>query len=71
VRKCTYIEACPFFAEEIGYSLQLNETMRARYCLGDSEACARYQAIALVGREAVPADLLPTEHERLAELEST
>jgi hypothetical protein len=69
VRKCIHIEACPFFAEEIGYSLHLNETMRSRYCLGDSEACARYQAIALVGREAVPAELLPTEHDRLADLE--
>ena len=67
--RCRYTETCPFFTAGVGYSPGLFEAMRDRYCLGDSDDCARLLAITVVGRENVPAEMLPTDHETLKRLE--
>lgn len=62
---CVYLEACPFFNDGPGYSPQLHESMKQRYCLGDSSDCARLLAMECVSRAEVPRDLLPTDLDRL------
>lgn len=65
---CVYRETCPFFLSDVGYSPELNHTMRQRFCLDDSTGCARYIALLAIGREQVPMDLLPSDCDRLADL---
>jgi len=63
--RCALADDCPFFNAEVGFSPDLNEAMRERFCLGDSAGCARLSAVAYMPREEIPADLLPTDAERL------
>lgn len=63
--RCALADDCPFFTTEVGFSPDLNEAMRQKFCLGDSSGCARLSALAYMSREEVPADLLPTDIERL------
>lgn len=65
---CAYRDTCPFFLSDVGYSPELNYTMRQRFCLDDSSGCARFIALAAIGRENVPTDLLPSDCDRLADL---
>jgi len=64
---CTYCESCSFFTSDIGYSPELNHTMRQRFCYGDNAGCARMIAFLAIG-DNVPVDLLPSDIDRLAEL---
>lgn len=66
--RCTWTDACVFFNDEVGYSIDLQAHMRMEYCLGDSTNCARLRALEIVRAEQIPNDLLPTEHDRLAQL---
>ena len=61
---CANTPECPFFNDG-GYSPQLNDAMKKRYCLANNPECARRRAIETIGREAVPNDLLPTDDARL------
>lgn len=65
---CEYTEVCVFFNVEVGYSPQLQASMREAYCLGDNSNCARLLAMDDLPPGQIPDDLIPTEHERLAEL---
>lgn len=65
---CEYRETCPFFTSDVGYSPQLNHTMKQRFCIEDSTGCARLIALLAIGRENVPADLLPSDCDRLVDL---
>lgn len=67
--ECVHLRGCVFFSDKgPGYSPELHEAMIARYCRGDSSDCARLLAMECVPRDAVPADLLPTDLDRLAEI---
>lgn len=66
--RCQWTEGCVFFADEVGYSIDLQAAMRNRYCLGDNSGCARLDAMNDLPREEIPNDLIPTERERLVEL---
>ena len=66
--RCAFADDCAFFTADVGYSPELNRSMKIRFCLTDNTGCARLAAIELVGRESVPDDLLPTEEQRLAAL---
>lgn len=68
MRTCEYTHTCPFFAADVGYSPDLNDTMRAKYCLGEKEKCARYLAAQAIGSDKVPGDMLPTDELRLQEV---
>lgn len=68
VARCEYTDICPFFIDEVGYSIDLQATMRIEFCLTDSTECARLAAMDVLPLEEIPDDLLPTEHERLAKL---
>jgi len=64
---CEYRDSCSFFETDIGYSPELNHTMRQRFCYEDSSGCARMIAFVYIGDET-PADLLPSDFDRLADL---
>lgn len=65
---CIYSEGCPFFTEVPGYSPQLHDEMKRRFCLGDSSDCARRLAKQYMSREEIPDDLMPTELARAQDL---
>jgi hypothetical protein len=69
--RCEYTETCPLFIAEVGYSPEFSEAMKRSFCLSDSSRCARLLAIAVVGRENVPAEMLPTDEELLEELKKS
>lgn len=68
VTRCAWTEACSFFTDEVGYSIDLQGTMRASYCMGDNTNCARLDAINYLPFNKIPQDLIPTDHERLQQL---
>lgn len=59
---------CAFFGSASGYSPELHETMIARYCFGDAEACSRRKALDYMDHEDVPHDLLPSDGGRLKDI---
>ena len=61
---CKYTSACVFFTDEVGYSPELWDEMRAAYCLVGNEACARLRVLACVAPVDIPDDLIPTDTER-------
>lgn len=65
--RCAHTETCPFFTAEVGFSPELHDAMKARYCLGDNSDCARLKASEILGGVTlVPTDMLPSDTERLA-----
>lgn len=66
--RCAWTNTCAFFNDEVGYSIDLQATMRMQYCLGDNSNCARLLAIDVLPLNRIPDDLIPTQRERLAEL---
>jgi hypothetical protein len=67
--RCEHTEICPFFTAEVGFSPELHDAMKSRYCLGDNSTCARLLACEqLGGVEFVPTDMLPSDDKRLAGL---
>jgi hypothetical protein len=66
--RCTYTDTCVFFNDEVGYSIDLQASMRLTYCMGDFESCARYQTLLIIPREAIPKDLIPTDQDWAKEI---
>lgn len=62
--KCEKLAGCPFFNDKMPNMPNVVEAIKARFCLGDSSGCARYQ----VGKAGkfVPSDLYPTHNHRVA-----
>lgn len=63
--RCQWAEVCTFFNDEVGYSPELQRTMREEYCLGDNTHCARLEAMDFLPPDEIPDDLIPTDHARL------
>lgn len=62
---CECLTRCPFFNGKVaGMFPSTVEMMKQRLCRGDPSECARYMVFKRLGREAVPADLLPNQAER-------
>jgi len=70
VPECAYTSICDFFVSEVGYSPELNHNMKQHFCLEDNTHCARLLAMDIVG-ENIPVDMLPTDTERLTELDAS
>ncbi len=62
---CERADDCRFFDCTVGYSPELTKLMRERFCERNPTPCARARAAAYVGWDAVPADMLPTDGDRL------
>jgi len=68
--RCINTDKCPFFTACTGFSPELHDAMKQRYCLGDNSNCARMLAGEMLGGlEFVPVDLLPSDDARLAQLQ--
>ena len=66
--RCAYTETCVFFNDEVGYSIDLQASMRVAYCMGDFESCARYRTLLTIPREEIPKDLIPTDQDWAREI---
>lgn len=62
--ECIRTETCIFFTDEVGYSPELWDEMRAAFCLVGDKSCARFRLLAYMTAEEVPRDLIPTDAER-------
>ena len=61
---CECLPKCPFFNDKMSSKPATAELMKKQYCRDDFESCARYMVFKKLGREAVPADLFPSQQER-------
>jgi hypothetical protein len=62
--ECIRTNTCIFFTDEVGYSPELWNDMRAAYCLVGDESCARFRLLAYMTAEEIPRDLIPTDTDR-------
>jgi hypothetical protein len=58
---CKLMACCRFFIDNMKYLPRSAEYIRNKLCLGDYEACARFQAYRQLGQGKVPEDLYPFE----------
>lgn len=65
---CELLDQCRFFN---GQTVEMPSTvtaLKAKYCKGGSYSnCTRYIISQEIGREKVPEDLFPNQHDRLPE----
>jgi len=66
---CECLAGCVFFNDKMIVELPVvADAMKRRLCRGDCQQCARFQVMKGIGRENVPADLIPNQTERVAEI---
>ncbi|MBN2755314.1 MAG: hypothetical protein JXR81_10715 [Candidatus Goldbacteria bacterium] len=61
---CECLEKCPFFNDKMVNLPATAEIYKKKFCRGDFEGCARYIIFKKLGKEKVPADLLPNQADR-------
>lgn len=66
MQECKYLAPCPFFNDRMKGMSATAESLKARYCRAQWAACARYQVVEALGPGTAPADLFPTQTERVA-----
>ena len=59
---CEKLKACLFFNDKLSNMPSVSGLLKDAYCLGDKEACARYQ-VSKAGKP-VPQDLFPNDTTR-------
>jgi hypothetical protein len=67
--ECERLKECPYFEGDL--MKEVKEIVRLRqekYCKDDNMLCARYIVFKALGKENVPADLLPIQVDRAKEL---
>ncbi len=64
--RCEKLDKCPFFSDRMANMPAVADLMKREYCLGDKEACARYQ-VSNAGIP-VPGDLFPADSVRARQL---
>ncbi len=65
---CKYAAACPVFTTALGPLPHIGLRYRRAYCRGGWGECARYAVAEAVGRESVPAGMLPNEQDAASAL---
>lgn len=55
---CPYQRSCTFFKDHI---MDSHEDVKALYCKGIFNACARWKVKMIVGAKRVPDDLMPSQ----------
>jgi hypothetical protein len=63
--ECECVPKCPFFHDKMENVPAMAGLLKQRYCLGDKTICARYQVRSKIGPDHVPADLYPSQTERV------
>jgi hypothetical protein len=62
---CECLPKCPFFHDRMANKPATAQIMKSQYCLGDSNGCARHQVFLTAGSQYVPADLFPSQIDRV------
>ncbi len=62
--ECEKLATCIFFNDKMSDMPGTAEMFKNRYCRDDNANCARYMILKALGKEKVPIDLFPNEHER-------
>lgn len=66
---CERMQGCPYFQNELIKEFPMMLKLRQeRFCRGDNTACALYMVFKALGKEHVPADLIPSQNERAKEI---
>lgn len=63
--ECECLKKCPFFNDKMANKPAMASLMKKTYCLDDNSKCARHQVFVKVGSQNVPADLYPSETDRV------
>ncbi len=61
--ECECLQGCPFFNDRMNEKPATANLMKKNYCLGDFNSCARHIIFQKLGKEAVPANLYPSQIE--------
>ncbi len=62
---CSCLPTCIFFNDKMVDKPATAELMKNKYCLGDNSMCARYMVFKVKGSAGVPANLFPSQVERV------
>lgn len=68
---CECLASCPFFNDKMADMPATAGMMKARYCRGQFENCARFAVFKAKGSAFVPKDLFPNQHQRVQALIDT
>jgi len=72
--ECPNIKGCPFFKDVLPHMPDTADILKREYCLGHGKhytQCARFMVAKALGREFVPKDLFPNQHERAKQIIAT
>ena len=58
---CELMETCIFFNDKMASMPATAEVFKKMYCRGDSSDCARMIVVKALGRQNVPADMMPSD----------
>ncbi len=61
---CEHLAACPFFNDRMSRMPAMADLVKEHYCRRHFDQCARFRLFKELGPHLVPADLLPSQHER-------
>ena len=62
--ECKYLAGCPFFQDRMAAMPALATMYKKRYCQEAPASCARLMVRNALGKEHVPLDLVPNQHDR-------
>jgi len=66
--ECQNLAGCPFFNDRMANMPFTAEMIKRKLCKGDNTGCARYMVSKAVGKEHVPANLIPNQVDRAEEI---
>lgn len=69
--ECENLAGCPFFNDRMANMPITAEMIKRKLCRGDNTDCARYMVSKAVGKEHVPANLIPNQVDRAEEIINT
>lgn len=62
---CECLPKCPFFNDRMAEKPATAHLMKKHYCQTDNTNCARFMVFKAIGKENVPADLYPSQLDRV------
>jgi hypothetical protein len=66
--ECECLANCPFYNDQMAHMPSLAGQIKKRYCLRDWDSCARFRVFKALGPGRPPADLYPTQVDRVAQI---
>lgn len=66
--ECECLGTCPFFNDQMAEMPSMSNIIKERYCRGSNAHCARHMVFRVLGKDAVPKDLYPSQVERADEV---